>query len=125
MCLFLYSFWRIIQDGEARTTPAKAAGFLLIPLYNLYWIFVSFCGLAVDMNKYTRTRSIPAPIINEQLALTVCILTCLGVLFNKTILTDFGFAIMTPVLLAGVVMQVLVMKSMKDSAIAIVRNKQT
>ena len=38
MCFLLHSCWRIIQDGEARTTPDKSVGFIFIPFFNFYWL---------------------------------------------------------------------------------------
>lgn len=50
--ILMYRFWQIIQDGFARTTPGKAVGFLFIPVFNFYWYFVAYLGLAKDQNKY-------------------------------------------------------------------------
>ena len=32
-------------------SPGKAVGFLFIPFFNYYWIFVVFRGFAVEFNK--------------------------------------------------------------------------
>lgn len=72
--ILLYRFWNIIQDGQARTTPGKAVGFLFIPFFNLYWYFVSHVGLAQDTNAYLEARNIQAPRINEGLVLAYYIL---------------------------------------------------
>jgi hypothetical protein len=37
--VILWKMWSSIQDGNARTTPGKAIGFLFIPFFNIYWIF--------------------------------------------------------------------------------------
>lgn len=50
--ILLYKYWNIIQDGYASTTAAKAVGFMFIPLFNYYWIFRAFWGLAKDLNRY-------------------------------------------------------------------------
>jgi hypothetical protein len=54
--IMLYRIWYIIQDGNVRTTPGKAVGFLFIPFFNFYWIFVAYYGLAVDFNRYIQER---------------------------------------------------------------------
>ena len=77
--VFHYRCWNIIQDGYARTTPGKAIGFLFIPLFNLYWLFVSFYGLTVDMNNYLKRYDVQRYGVREKpcsqgLALTMCIL---------------------------------------------------
>ncbi len=49
--MFLYKCWSLIPQGWARTTPGKAVGFLFIPFFNLYWMFVAQVGLSVDVNR--------------------------------------------------------------------------
>lgn len=51
-CIKLYNWWEVIQDGQARTTPGKAVGFLFIPLFWVFWTFVAFVGLAIDVNRF-------------------------------------------------------------------------
>lgn len=48
----LYQLWEALRDGNARTTPGKAVGFLFIPIFNVYWIFEVWLGFARDYNKY-------------------------------------------------------------------------
>jgi hypothetical protein len=50
--------WEEIPGEFARTTPGNAAGFLLIPLFNLYWWFVAFVGLHHDINKAAESYGI-------------------------------------------------------------------
>lgn len=64
MVLF-YRMWAAIQDGHARTSPGKAVGFLFIPLYNLYWVFVAIWGFAKDYNAYIQRHSINAAPLPE------------------------------------------------------------
>jgi type II secretory pathway pseudopilin PulG len=47
----LYRTWAVMQYFNSRTTPGKAVGFLFIPFFNIYWIFVSIRGLAKDINE--------------------------------------------------------------------------
>lgn len=47
----LFRAWKLLQPGQPRTTPGKAVGFLFIPFFNLYWIFVAFYGWAQDWNR--------------------------------------------------------------------------
>jgi hypothetical protein len=55
--LLIYRWWSCLPAGWRRTTPARAAGFMLIPFFNLYWMFVAYCGLAADLEGYSRARS--------------------------------------------------------------------
>lgn len=72
--ILIYKAWNQIQDGYQRTSSGKAVGFSFIPFFNFYWIFVAIHGLSQDINAYARRYGIPAPQVNESLALTWCIL---------------------------------------------------
>jgi hypothetical protein len=61
--ILLYRFWNIIQDGFARTTPGKAVGFLFIPFFSFYWLFVAFFGLSKDMNGFIERHFNVNPIV--------------------------------------------------------------
>ena len=52
----LHTAWKSIQDGNAFTTPGKAVGYLFIPFFNYYWIFIAYRRLFIDMNTYTKTK---------------------------------------------------------------------
>ena len=52
--IYLARLWSCLRYGRPRTTPGKAVGFLLLPFFNMYWIFVAFLGLAQDWNRITR-----------------------------------------------------------------------
>lgn len=56
--VLLYKAWKVIQDGQPRTTPGKAVGFLFIPFFNLYWMFVAYWGWAQDFNKYIAAKGL-------------------------------------------------------------------
>ena len=47
----IHRLWSTIEQGNVRTTPGKAVGFLFIPFFNLYWIFIAHWGLARDWNR--------------------------------------------------------------------------
>ena len=52
--VLLFKFWQVVQDRFARTTPAKAIGFLFIPFFNIYWNFVAIFGLSKELNRFSR-----------------------------------------------------------------------
>ena len=99
--VFLYRAWHILQPGEARTSPGKAVGFLFIPFFNLYWIFVSYHGWALDWNRIRKSHSnlTSMPTVSEGLFLAgpICVLVTivplLGVL--ASLAYPFIFLIMT------------------------------
>jgi len=78
--VLLYKAWNQIQDGHARTSASKAVGFLFIPFFNLYWLFVAIYGLAWDLHNYVvrrrlygRHNLLPYP-VSPGLGLACCIL---------------------------------------------------
>jgi len=74
--IILYRAWHVIQAGGAKTTPGKAVGFMFIPYFNLYWMFVGYYNWSED---WTRIRSaypnlMAAPSVNPNNFLVGCIL---------------------------------------------------
>jgi hypothetical protein len=76
--VFLYKAWALIQDGQPRTSPGKAVGFLLIPIFNIYWQFVVSWGLAKDLNGYAQERSLQAREASAGMLLWGLILNFIG-----------------------------------------------
>jgi hypothetical protein len=74
---YVYRAWFCLQAGGPQTTPGKAVGFLFIPFFNIYWIFIGINGLAKDWNRivssYENLKA--APKLNE----TVFLLFCIGI----------------------------------------------
>ena len=73
LCVLLYRAWCAIQDGHARATPARAVGFLFIPIYNLYWIFQAVWGFARDYNALVERRALEVRKLPESVFLACCI----------------------------------------------------
>ena len=72
---FVAQIWATIQDGKARCTPGKAAGFLFIPFYNVfYWNFRALKGFVEDYNNYLKRRGLSLPVLSPDLAMTFSIL---------------------------------------------------
>jgi hypothetical protein len=118
-CMLFYQSWKLIPTSIARTTPGKAVGFLFIPFFNFYWVFVSFLGLSKDMNETLRRRGIQHQ-VNEGLGLTLCILSilsqlCINLTASFSIIDLLGGLIS----LAGIIVTVFFTKSVKDGAIAL------
>ena len=47
----LYIMWCQVPNKYTKITPSMAVGFLFIPLFNLYWIFIAYRGLAIKLNQ--------------------------------------------------------------------------
>jgi hypothetical protein len=75
MLVLVYKMWAAIQDGQVRTTPGKALGFLFIPFFNFYWVFQVFPGFADDYNAYATRHSLNVPRLERGIFLAYCILT--------------------------------------------------
>jgi len=80
-CAFIYNSWSLLQNDVARTTAGKAVGFLLIPLFNLYWVFHAIRGFAVDYNRYANKHIPDAPRLPENIFLGFSVLFVLVPLF--------------------------------------------
>lgn len=75
--IYIGRLWSCLRYSNPRTTAGKAVGFLFIPLFNFYWIFTAFHGLAQDWNRITSQHPDLArmPKMSEPLFLTFCICT--------------------------------------------------
>jgi hypothetical protein len=60
MMVFLYKMWSAINDGVTRPTPGAAIGFLFIPFFSIYWIFIAWPGYATAYNAYLQRHGIRA-----------------------------------------------------------------
>lgn len=78
----LHRAWLVIQDGHARTTPGKAVGYLFIPIYNLYWVFVAWAGLAKDFNAFASRYRLPVRRLSVGLFTLQCVLMLVGIVLN-------------------------------------------
>ncbi len=73
--IYLYRAWSLIQPGNVRVTPGKAIGFLFIPFFNLYWIFVAIGGLPSEWNRVMSSHPNlnQAPRLSSGLAIAACL----------------------------------------------------
>jgi hypothetical protein len=77
--VFIYKFWKSIQDGPARMTPGKAIGFLFIPFFNIYWLFQVYPGFATDYNRYIQEKGISAKPLSHGLLVTMAIFILISI----------------------------------------------
>lgn len=77
-CVYIYRAWKIIQPSGVSTTPGQAVGFLFIPFFSLYWIFIAHRQWAVEWNNLTRRHSslANAPQGSEGVFLAMAIAHC-------------------------------------------------
>lgn len=89
MFVLLYKAWASIQDQYTRITPGKAIGFLFIPLFNYYWAFQAYWGLAKEHNLYLKRHNLNLPELNEgfYLAYSIVLICNIIISFILPILT--------------------------------------
>lgn len=72
--LLHHACWKALPPELRATTPGKAVGFMFIPLFNLYWVFVSYPKLAEGIIRWQKREGIP-PVENLKMqALTYAVL---------------------------------------------------
>jgi hypothetical protein len=78
--VYLARAWSCLAYSDPRTTPGKAVGFMFIPGFNLYWIFVAIKGFAEDWNRIVSQHPdlARAPRMSEGVFLTYCIGTIIA-----------------------------------------------
>ena len=89
LLIFIYRIWQGIQDGNVRTTPGKAVGCSVIPLFNIYWVFQVFWGFAKDYNLYLRRHDLGLMPLPSGLYLTFSFLNLL--VCTRPLLGDSNF----------------------------------
>lgn len=107
-CTILNKAWQIVQAGGARTTPSAGAWLMLIPLFNLYWMFVAVSGWAEDWNRIRASNGnlTSIPPVSKGLFLTTLIMFLLffGAIFIPVL--NLIFMIAVPILIIIVVAQI-------------------
>ena len=76
----LYCGWAQIQDSGTGVSPFMAVALNFIPLVNIFWVYVSFAGLARRMNTYMDLRGIEGPRAPRGRCLTACVLMSCGII---------------------------------------------
>lgn len=103
----LYRGWSALPAGYRRTTPANAVGLLLLPLFNLYWVWNVIPGFARDYNEYLRKEGLrqrPQPLGFYAFFCIFCYyLPCLVALLGAPVLvreiTVFDMIVLVPVMI--------------------------
>jgi hypothetical protein len=88
--VLIYRAWRAIQDDATRTTPGKAVGYLFIPAYNMYWVFVALSGYAREYNLYLHRSGFGLPRLGRAVFTTAAIMY--PVAFAAYSLSSLGFS---------------------------------
>jgi predicted Zn finger-like uncharacterized protein len=78
-----YKMWAAIQDDQASISPAKAVGFLFIPVFNIYWALLMVTGFAEDYNAFIQRRAIKT----KDLSLTLFLIYAFAFILVAMVLT--------------------------------------
>jgi hypothetical protein len=76
---FIYKMWTALQDGRAGTSPLTAALLLLVPGFNIYWLFKVYYGFAQEYNALADRHHLNIPRLPASLYLTLSIVAVLDV----------------------------------------------
>ncbi len=112
--ILLYRYWKVMQPYSKRTTPGKAVGFMFIPLFNIYWMFVAYHGLSQDIDRYLAKH----PDSNASSPNTSLVLATLIVMLASMIPYLGGFAS-----LALIVLLFLTKLNLNNSIIGIIKDR--
>ena len=85
--VLIYKAWSAIQDGYARTTPGKAVGFLFIPLFNIYWLFVAIGSWGKEFNAFGSRRGVVGFRASEGLFVAHCVFAIIPILSIIALIT--------------------------------------
>ena len=78
--LMIYKMWAAIQDGHARTTPAKAIGFLFIPFFSMYWIFRVWSAFPTEYNGFVERHRPDLPRLSSGIYIAYPVLILLSMI---------------------------------------------
>lgn len=88
-----YRLWSAIPKAFQATTPAKAVGFLFIPLFNIYWIYATLTKLSESLMAWSKTTASPVKKSIKHLAIASAVTTYLsGPLGGFSLLGTLVFA---------------------------------
>ncbi|MCY2990788.1 MAG: hypothetical protein NTY19_23355 [Planctomycetota bacterium] len=73
-CILHYRCWRALPEDRRATTPARAIGFMFIPLFNFYWAFVTWPKLSVGLLQWQRDVGVDRPDDTRNMAYAYAVL---------------------------------------------------
>jgi hypothetical protein len=79
--ILIYRIWSAVQDSHAPFSAAKASLLLLIPLFNMYWLFRALPGYATVYNAFTARYLLRVPRLSQNLILAAMVVPVAGLGF--------------------------------------------
>ncbi|HBJ38801.1 MAG TPA: hypothetical protein DDZ51_29450 [Planctomycetaceae bacterium] len=69
-----YRLWRNLPEQYRATTPGKAVGFMFIPIFNFYWVFISYPKLSEGIYNWSSDLGRSPPFDTRGLAMANAVL---------------------------------------------------
>jgi len=89
-CIFIFKAWKAIQDDHTVATPGKALGFMFIPFFNLYWLFIAIGSWGKEYNGFARRNKLNVEPMSEGVFIAWAVLILLPVPIANLVLTIIG-----------------------------------
>jgi hypothetical protein len=110
MLIMVYRFWDFVIRAMGAShltpsieTPGKAIGYLFIPFYNFYWIFMTYGKLPKDLNALAASRNVEER-LPEDTGTIIAALVVVGVIPYVGYVTSFISAfIMVPIFIRKII----------------------
>ena len=120
--VLLYRYWKFLPAEEAYTTPAKAVGYMFIPGFNLYWIFVVCWKLSKSYDKLLGRKTSSCTVVACIYAVFFCISSFFGylsqisvfVLPELAVVSELMSCFTLPVLVLYIAMTSLLQKTVRE-----------
>ena len=118
--LIMYHAWSRIPEEKRPTSPLVMVLLMIVPLFNLVWIFICYYGLSKKLNAELRSKGVDRIKVNQTAALGYCLSSVLmTVLFVVSFMT--GTMIESAVLILVIAIVATQIFLMKSIVIAIVK----
>jgi hypothetical protein len=125
--MILYRLWsytisqsRKLGLNPSIESPAKAVGFLFIPLFNYYWIFIAYGKLAKDLNAIAEKKGF-ARGMPDIIGVLVALFMLLGLIPFLGYLTSFiAVFVLIPVFLYKAIKMVSALESIEQDQIQLI-----
>ncbi len=88
----LSRMWGSIQDGVTPITVGKAIGFLFIPVFSIYWIFVAWGSFPKHYNNYIDRHKLNVPHLSSGVYIAMPILMLTGIFILPILVMPIVFA---------------------------------
>lgn len=120
--VLLYRYWKFLPAEEAYTTPAKAVGYMFIPGFNLYWIFVVCWKLSKSYDKLLGRKTSSCTVVACIYAVFFCISSFFGYLSQISVFVPPELAVVSelmsyftlPALVLYIAMTSLLQKTVRE-----------